>query len=426
MIEQFKNTWEYFSGNLLSCWAVMLSGLVLGTMFQFGWINEHCANEPFLSETGVCQDNVLRMVLGGPLFLILVIGLFLLIAAYILSRSPKTTNIKKKSDGFIRSLSDIFGILALSIFWPAFGYSSMYMLFVFLFFLFMIFYSRWLDFLIMPDFKKELFLIWGYMKENIGQYALVPISGLVIGTIVQLNWINENCTGQLFWSGTTKICQDNTLRMALGGPVFLFLLYGVYLAFTALCFLAFNRKKKEKQKQKFSQRLSNIFGILILLLFWPYFDYAATYLSVILISLPVLVGFVLYKCLSNQKPPISITYDTMYNENKLSIEAKGMLVVENKLYMLTALLDVLSLLESFKIITVSLKAVEKLDSTGKNFLTILDESCRMLDLQFSTDDEKALSAGPKKAKTGGKSSSKKVASKPARAPKRKAVKPAKK
>ena len=50
---------------------IIISAVLAGIAVQQNWIHEHCAEQKFFENGGgVCKDNKLRIMLGGPVFLI--------------------------------------------------------------------------------------------------------------------------------------------------------------------------------------------------------------------------------------------------------------------------------------------------------------------------------------------------------------------
>lgn len=99
---------------------VIISGLVVGFIPQLNWINQHCKELPlFQNDTGPCEENQLRLVLGGPLFMLIFIGLFILISRLYVRYNPNVV-----VSTIVKKIAIAFGFFMLWALLPALKYNQ--------------------------------------------------------------------------------------------------------------------------------------------------------------------------------------------------------------------------------------------------------------------------------------------------------------
>ena len=116
---------------LLRSWPIWVGGLMLGTFIQLNWIHSACQSLPFFgAEKVACQDNLLRMLLGGPVFALLffigsVFEMKFLLKKYNVSISKNLKDVVMHPI-FKAIVKSYYPVLAI-IFLPFFNYSDIYL-----------------------------------------------------------------------------------------------------------------------------------------------------------------------------------------------------------------------------------------------------------------------------------------------------------
>ena len=216
----------------------------------------------------------------------------------------------------------------------------------------------------------------------------VLLAGFVLGVFVQLNWIEGACSGHPFIGSTRKACQDNVIRLVLGGPVFSILFM---LLFTLeVSFLAKNYKIPQGSlfESKLFHRILVSHYPLFASALLPVFGYADLYLWF------VLVLFFLVNFLQVTDPRLSPDY----GEASFELEGNDSLVVrfiglcnqKNEKNIYETIIDSLSVLPSAKELRILLEDAQEVDSRGKSLISILEKCADFNRLKVSYVDPKKL------------------------------------
>ena len=117
---------------------------------------------------------------------------------------------------------------------------------------------------------------------------LVILSGLVVGFISQLNWINLHCKELPFFQNGTRPCEENQLRLVLGSPLMMLVFIGLFILISRL-YVKYNPNVAVSTIVK---KIAIAFGFFTLWALLPALKYNQNilYVSVLLSLLTPLIG----------------------------------------------------------------------------------------------------------------------------------------
>ena len=232
----------------------------------------------------------------------------------------------------------------------------------------------------MKKFKENLSLLSGFVKKKPMKYWGLWTSGFFVGLMLQLGWIHEHCKDQPFLDPKSVICQDNLVRVTLGGPLFLLIFSLLYFFMIPIAF-EFIKENKTKKKEKLSISVSNVLGIGSLILLWPFLNYSVYYALIVFLSMAYFILAVVYQAIE-KTADVKIDY-VLDRFDVLSITLLGNLTSENKTYLYEKMVEIIDILPDVKRVDFDIKAIKKLDTIGQYFLSILETSSQMLSIKFS-------------------------------------------
>lgn len=150
----------------------------------------------------------------------------------------------------------------------------------------------------MPSFFKT-FLIWSAIS--------LPAAWL-FGIAVQYQWIQQRCGSAELLARNRRLCADNEIRMLLGGPVAVFILFAFFFAVLILF-----HKYLNKEREAVARRMALAFQFLGLsaLVFLPSFCREETIVAVAILFLVFLVVIlsVYVRPLSERLFPVTLSLE---------------------------------------------------------------------------------------------------------------------
>ena len=117
---------------------------------------------------------------------------------------------------------------------------------------------------------------------------LVIVSGLVVGFISQLNWINMHCKELPFFQNGTRPCEENQLRLVLGTPLIMLIFIGLFILMSKL-YVKYNPNAVVSTIVK---KIAIAFSFFTLWALLPALKYnqSILYVSILLALLTLLIG----------------------------------------------------------------------------------------------------------------------------------------
>ena len=229
---------------------------------------------------------------------------------------------------------------------------------------------------------KELF-----SKENIMKTWPVWVSGLILGTIIQLNWISGGCSGEPFLGSELKKCQDNILRVLLGGPLVTLVFIGLFFAELKILFKSFNPKNTQA-KEKIFKRTAFAYLPFAFSILMPVIGYGDGLIYLVLI-LGIAINLVMVSDVRLSSDYGGVSFD-MKGSDTMSVSFIGKCIEKNKDSLYEGIIDMLPQIPTVGKMTINLDQAEKIDSQCKELVSILEQSAKVYKLKVNRKDPKKL------------------------------------
>ena len=207
---------------------------------------------------------------------------------------------------------------------------------------------------------------------------LVIISGLVVGFISQLNWINQHCKELPFFQNGAGPCEENQLRLVLGTPLIMLIFIGLFILMSRL-YLKYNPNAVVSTIVK---KIAIAFGFFTLWALLPALKYNQNvlYVSVLLALLTPLIGLrkETSSIIQHLFPKLKGDAHIKHNKNKLTISLEGTLSGSTAKRLFDKITWSLTEYEAIEVIEINVDQLNEVDQKAIGILfLIVSHSLRM-------------------------------------------------